>query len=613
MALKVYYCKQDENPLNEHRIVPAPQLSISPELYYANDNVIGYTYNLSINGYAMARESGPTDYGLAPTVDSIAKIRDIFNVNGGNLYLKDEDNNDIFIAKGATIKKIDFSASDNKWVNYAPFSIEIEFNEVDFKGCDNNPIIGCSGSMFHTDQDPNTPIVSDHFADLKKYKIKAFNDQWTVNIDDQSYQNNYLIKVTYNLSATGKNYYVNNKLVPAWQQARLFVQDKLYKQVKSLISGILPINPSGNDGCSPLKDISGLYNPDMIAPKNSGIFEQFPSFSDVVLSNSGDWYCFEDVFSGVCECRENPPPGTVYKFDTKSNCETVCCAPLFNIYNETITCDTSEANGTFSITYNATLKRDNPSLPNSAIHTYSKTLTTNTEQNLESTINVKGSIQGLVRGGFVNTYNTHFILPQSGTLLTSLNSNETKYSNALSYYQTNIGSSSDLYDHMKQAMSITKGQLLINTDSPDDYIAKPSSFTIEHNYSDGTISYTANYDRATAIANQYGFTNISISRQDPIEVIQEFVVPGRAAGPIIQKLGMKTARTVSINIEGADSRNRGCYINNPCTNLPYTSIDENINNLLQESNSWVKTKEDYNVNRLDGSFTIALEFTIRDC
>jgi hypothetical protein len=181
------------------------------------------------------------------------------------------------------------------------------------------------------------------------------------------------------------------------------------------------------------------------------------------------------------------------------------------------------------------------------------------------------------------------------------------------YFYSQVGNKIDLLIPMKQKLNITKGQLLIKSDDYMNVVTKPSSFVLDHNYNDGTISYTANYDRSTSIANDNGYTNVSITRTDPIEMIQEFIVPGRAEGPIIQKLGMKTPRTVTINIDGADERNRGCIISDPCAGIPYTSLDADFNSLLEESNEWVKTKEDYTVNKLDGSFSISLEYILRDC
>ncbi|NCA30619.1 MAG: hypothetical protein EBS93_07875, partial [Chitinophagia bacterium] len=70
--VEVYYCKQNESPLPEHRIAPAPAISIVPEIYYVNDNVTGYTYNITLNGYANALrkdlDSDSVAYGLSGVI-----------------------------------------------------------------------------------------------------------------------------------------------------------------------------------------------------------------------------------------------------------------------------------------------------------------------------------------------------------------------------------------------------------------------------------------------------------------------------------------------------------------------------------------------------------------
>jgi len=169
---KVYYCKQTETPTdNLHRLSPAPVLNISPEIYYANDTIIGYTYNVTLEGYAASKES--TNDLLEGTFDQVEFVRNVFNVNGGNLYVKSDNGTDLIVAKGATIKSISFSESTNYGINYIPYSVTLEFNEIDFPGCKNNDDIPCDSSFFHLNQ-TSSNITSDNLVDFKKYKIKDF-------------------------------------------------------------------------------------------------------------------------------------------------------------------------------------------------------------------------------------------------------------------------------------------------------------------------------------------------------------------------------------------------------------------------------------------------------
>ena len=582
MSLQVYYCKATESPTIIHRLAPSPLISINPEIYYANDSIIGYTYNITLNGYANALRkelnSGSVNYGTDETISHMGDIREIFNTNGGNLYIKQGTSN-VLIAKGATIKSVTFDQSENRWVNYSPFTIELEFNEIDFLGCANNPSISCNSSFF------NSSALSSNLVDITKYKIKEFSDKWSFTIDNQIYQNynnthNNLFKVTYTLSATGKNYYINDNLIPAWQQAKMFVQDRLYNQIQSLISGILQIIPDNEEGCAGINDTTELHDTDLSSPRSGGLFDNANTLKD----------SFAD----------------------------------YDIYNESITCSTSESDGTFSITYNATLKKNDPNLnpvENAALHTYTKNITTNMGDAKNVNIGVQGTIQGMVRGGFIY-YNNDFALPNNGTFISTIDSAETKYSNALAYFNSKISSdSADLLDSFKSDLNITQAELLINTEcsEEEDEPPKPGAFTTDHGYNNGTIGYNVVYDTNTASTAKQnrGYSNITITRNDPIDIIQEFIVPGRIKGPIIQKLGMKTSRTVSINIEGASPQNKECIkfcddgpSFDPCDSLPKFNI-KNFDKLIQENNSWIKTREEYTSNKLDGSYSISLEYTCR--
>jgi hypothetical protein len=233
-------------------------------------------------------------------------------------------------------------------------------------------------------------------------------------------------------------------------------------------------------------------------------------------------------------------------------------------------------------------------------------LTINTDNKVDANIVAQGKVQGLVRGGFIH-HNNNFELPANGTFIKAIDGAETKYSNALAYYTAKVGSPTDLLNSHKTLLNITKSQLLIKG---TDGFPAPSTFTIDHNYHEGSITYNGTYNRNLALSIEKGYTNISITRQDPVDIIQEFIVPGRLNGPIIQKLGTKTARTVSVTIEGADPANTGCFINDICSVMPQFSIP-NFDQLISDNNSWIKTREDYTVNKLDGSYSISLEYTLK--
>lgn len=566
MSVNVYYTNYSGVLNSSNRLNPAPTISISPEIYYANDNPIGYTYNVSLKGYAAAlrKDIDQNTYGLEYVLDHMGDIREIFSFNGGNLYIQ-SGGEDTIVAKGATIKSLSFNPTDNKWVNYAQYNVELEFNEVDFIGCSGTDPLECNDSIFH--QVANAKNICDKLVNLKNFKIKQFTDKWTFNTDDRIYHQhsdmlyNNVFEASYTISATGKNYYVDDKVIPAYQQAKLFIQQRLRDQVMSLINGTIQIENGNNDSCSATRDLNQLHN----------------------TSTSGG------IVSGLNTLRNG--------------------SSTYDIYNETIGCDTSEADGSFSLTYKATVKRSVPGanpLVNAATHFVTKDMST--DNLTTASINVKGTIQGLVRGGFVYYDFNDFQLPASGSFITSKDGAETKHNNALAHYTSLVGHNSDLLPALKEKLNIKKSQLLI---PGSDGYPSAASFVLDHNYGDGTIGYTATYDRSQTIAKDRGYINISIVRNDPIDMIQEFIIPGRYNGPIIQKLNMKTARTISINIDGASQENKTCSsISDLCSYFPVFNI-AGFSDLLAERQDLIRTKEEYTSNPIDGSFSISLEYTAK--
>lgn len=568
MATQVYY------GVAGNLLIPAPSLSISPEIYYVNDSVVGYTYNITLNGYATALESAASgiDSGLDLVLQSSDTIRQIFNINGKNLTIKD-DGAPVLVAKGGTIKSLTFNPSDNKWTNFATYSVELEFNELDFTGCSASTAAAtCASSFFHNIYPSGFQCTPDNLIDITKHKIKTFSDKWSFNIENDIYASGpnsadkqESFKVGYTVSATGKNYYVGDLVTPAWEGAKNFVQEKLFTQVKGLISGILIKSNEESDGCDATKKIFETYH--TLAP--TGVGGLLETFDNVVGSNK------------------------------------------FRVYNETISCETSEASGSFSATYSAIIKKYNSeksSKQNAAIHSYTKSETTSSQSSMSNSIVVQGSVQGLVEGGFIKISSKDFTLQKSGTLLIKLDSDDTKYKNAEYAFKAFVLNPSldDLKDGLKTDLGLTKGALYIQNNPTA--VAIPTSFNIDHSYHGGSISYTATYDTARNRANGLGYSSISITRDDPVDLVQEFIVPGRSNGPIIQKLGSKTAKTMSINIEG--NKGLGCKtLEDVCQ--PTTRWDmliPGLGDLLTDTEERMLTQKDFRENFTDGSFSISLGF-----
>lgn len=502
--VKVYYISSgDGGPNENNRLVPAPQISINQELIYANDIVIGYTPTITINGNCTSldlRNITPgTVYDFNDTVAAIQKFKNIFNANGGTFLVTDANGQELLKATGGNIRSFNIEESDNRWVNYAPYTVEVDFNELWLGDCDGLVENNCGVPYEGLTDSPN-------LLDMKKFRVKSFNDSFSVDLAEDTMYNSYSIpgvnmnnqhlKITYTVKATGKHYFSDQfKLMPAWEQAKRFVQYKLIEQIKNRLTQTFMKRAAS--GCAVLGDLSSLYEAGS------------PAFIDGLSAAS------------------------------------------IGFYNETISCEASESEGSFSATYNAIVKRKNGSSTSAVLHTISKTVnTTDGGDKKTTTISISGNIQGLIEGGLLKAANI-LELPSNGSIL-SYNDGATgsKYSQAASALSS-IATKEDLNDNIKSFFGINNAALGVVGDCIDpDGLPKPASHNITHNYTEGSIGYDTSYNTDIACGVNNSFTNISVGVEDPVDIVAEFIIPGRAKGPIIQKINAKTPKKITINIDG---------------------------------------------------------------
>lgn len=562
--LKFYYA----NTL----IAPIPTISIRQNNTYANDSIIGYTYSVSVNGYAIPITDNPN--GLPEILSDINSIRSIFSKNGNNLrvtQIEDNIETDILLLKGGTLKDISFPDSQNNWTKYSEYSLTLEFNELILL----NESILCNNGVIDGES------ISTDLVDINRYKITEFNDNWTFSMDNDSSYNyafksdmpsnsgniditNTAINITYNVSATGKNYFNDNQeLLPAWVQAKNFVQKRLYDQIKNLSTSL---RLSANDNCGANLDLSSIHS----------------AFSSGLISGNNS-------------LRNNTTTNNNYQ-----------------IYNETIQCNTSESNGTFTLTYNAKLKKNNNNnfSSNDTIHTFSKDMSYD-KNGVKTTasISINGTVEGLCLGGLIQS-NGNFSLPDKGHLIIgpSYQSKFTSANNLLAKILN--GTQDDLSTSFKSVLGITNQALLLTGNSCNTVI-KPSSFNLTKNYMTGTINYSIEYntDRNcfTPGLNDTSISKTSVDIEWPVPIIAEFTTPG--GDFVLQDINTVTTKRISINSEGKFKRD-GCtnlntlllqVADDPTALLPPGTI-------FPEYTDSILTGRTFNYNPLDGSYSMTLSY-----
>lgn len=562
--IKTYYIQGSGLPSSGNQLVPSPLISLDQEYYYANDLPVGYTYKINLEGNATSLDTRTYTSGTLGFVDvlsSIKNIKNIFNGNNGTLLILDTQDNLVLKATGGTVRNLQFSESDNMWVNYAPFTAEIEFNEVQ--------LANCSGSGYFTSCDslPSGITNVPELLDMKKYRIKSFNDSWNFDLSDNIYNSydifhNEYITARYTIKAEGKHYFIDDKLIPSWEQAKNFVQHRLKNQAQRLIGSVLR-RTSNSSGCTT------------------------------------DGYTLETVFA----------TGLYGLLDGLENTD-------FGIYNEKVSCEASESEGSFSATYDCLIKRkitDNPLTDPDVLHTFTTKTTVSDDTKRNITINIDGNIQGLIPGGLTTGITGVFSLPNSGQFLLNNLPSSGKYDYALNAYNK-IGNSTGLSGTFLDYLGITYAALEADVTGCVASGSPPhASHSLSHNYGEGTISYSTSFNTDRACSHNSPVRNLKISIQDATPVIREFIVPGRSGGPIIQRLNVNNPKRITMNMDGYIQYSTLCCPNNISgivedfcnddyfiTNLPPAYIP----NLKLTSNKTTVGK--------DGSFSISRSYICCD-
>ncbi len=620
---KMYYGPLPKLPLvsgatidSAYILSPVPHISISREINYANDVIGGYTYNINFDGYVtnsgLPPSSGVMTNRLSQILSNIERTKGILSYNGSTLLVLDDNNKSLICASGGILRSLSFDQSDNQWTSFAPYSATIEFNEINL--IDEQLSSAISGIS-----------ISTNIIDTNKYKIKTFNENWSFDLGNDYYNhvlhsdisgvlkiNNSIINVTYNLSATGKNYYdfeyagsqfFKSKTKAAWLQAKDFVQDRLYTQVKALVGGILHIPEDDN------KIANNCESDKTLGPESiSTVSGQDNTQIHFIDSPDGDNGILKDI------------------------------KDKYKVYNETISCNTSESEGTFSLTYNSILKRnkdDNAEFDaDNVLHTISKTInnTLNNPASTNTTISIEGKIQGLMIGGLLNS-SGNYQLPQNGRLFIT-HDGTTKFDNANNFLSLIIDiDKDDLKPTFKTILGITTSGLntIGNFTRSDPFLTNstaectteptllPTSLILTKNYIDGNITYSAEYS-----SNKTGkgdkdkfFTVSSYTVDEPVSVLPEHVFPGsfyaspsRSGTTVFQDVNTVTARKINIVIEGRDNTLKRC---SPCKVeladvIDGLTIPDLPDSILPDPEVYILSGRNTSWNTREGSYTVNLNY-----
>lgn len=615
-------------PLHPHReIMPSPLLNINLETFYSNESLIGYTYNVTLNGVVATRQTredtNPT-MGFGAVVGSLARFQQIFHEvgNGGvlvvckNQLTPTQGLDEAMMFRGGRIKSLDISPGSNQMVFTSEYAVEIEFNDASLCGCNYSTNFGCHNAMFalkkHTnlvnygehDQASSNSSTgngdtdcdytcggTDNGAD-ETFRIKQFSDGFNIDFQDGAYDygeasstlrlHNKNYNVTYTVSATGQHYYdCDGNLFPAWKQAKSFCQDRFLDQ------------------------ITAFYN------------------------NQAMHYNGEEE----SHCGSTEDNGTIHQQTSPSIHDTN--QTHFNIYDEKVTLTPSEADGTFSINYSATIKEhetDNVLSHPHTNHNFTFTPTANSEHNKlpGRGLTINGTIQGYTgqKGSIVWPNSEGFTIPASGdksmVIMKKGQHTHNRYERAKNHFTQMYSLSTghvingDLCNYLNQFVEETCTHTLPGCPPPElpcpqkICTAKPNSFQATHNVNAGSIDYSIEF---TPEEFDNGRCNIQISTEESVPLVAEFTIPGY--GVYFQPLGGCTPKRWNITAEGTLSYTDESEIcpdddqNNfdVCGTLP----GQCTNWTPPTAGGYLKTAESRNYNPTDRSFSYNASYVCTNC
>ena len=525
-------------------IEPTPRISIDREPIYAGPHIIGYNPTISIDGYASSVLYSRGRAGQSTTsqsIESLREIQDILHQNGKILELITAcDGSVVLRGYGGHIE--DFSTEEGDWINYIKYKARLSFTALETL---HNGVLAPA--------DESLPVRDNLMQDQLR-AIQSFNDSWsfvvpeneaylyyarTSRIGEADYtavaEDYSQMDVTYQIRATGKQYFVGAATQAAWESAKNFVQYRLYHQInmfrnKQVLNGTFLQNNfyNSNDNGGPINDsISSSFS----TPANLPIL-------DISIVNAYDFY------------------------------------------DEKIECSTSESEGTFTATYTCKLKRSDPTIgsPQNSVNNF----TVSYEQqndfgNKTRTITVNGSLNGLLKTNILANIDDGQVLrlPNNGLFFDISTDVTNKYHNAWKdarLYLLN-GTIDDLSPQFKRVLEINYASLFPETsrDSPClakkgysllySVLAEPKNFSLSHNYRQGTVNYSVTYDTDRSCVQELGFNSITITEKDSSPMYVEHAVIGRTQGPIIQNLNTNNPKEITIKFDGVTRK--GCVSGNP--------------------------------------------------
>jgi hypothetical protein len=221
------------------------------------------------------------------------------------------------------------------------------------------------------------------------------------------------------------------------------------------------------------------------------------------------------------------------------------------------------------------------------------------------TVNVNGTIQGY------NSYHQNIGGARGGVLTPVVD--KTAFEQASGYF--NAALNDGIFG--TRAETVFGGTLASNISGASTSVlntGNPTSVSYSYNIKEGTINYSLTYNNSPANCVDGVLSEvISNTKNIGVPVIASHTVLGRAAGPILQDIGTKTANTWDLSIEAVIVPPTGCVAATSFTYTPnYGAVVSGIESGFG-SNTYFKTADTESFDSKTGRYTRSVSWIYTEC
>jgi len=143
----------------------------------------------------------------------------------------------------------------------------------------------------------------------------------------------------------------------------------------------------------------------------------------------------------------------------------------------------------------------------------------------------------------------------------------------------------------------------------------PTAVSYNYNIEEGSVSYNLTYDNRPANCNTGVLSEvINVTRNQGVPVVASHTVLGRAAGPIFQDIGTKTASSWDLSIEATILPPVGCVAATAFTYVPnYTDVVTGVEAQFTSNYQYHRTADNETFDPKTGRYTRQVSWAYSEC